>query len=217
MMVEGGMMRKTTSHKGRWAVVAGLVFWGANPVGEAATMQRIEVEGKRVLLGHLRTGLAAELANFDLGPAPQPGHRRILTRKQVEKRLRQAMIPQRVLDRAGLRMPRRVEIVRPKQVLNEVQLQKMVGRVIQSQLPPNASLLGTSVVGGIVLGPGRVRVTAQMPRDLRGGWQSARVKVVAGDGRPRVMPVRFEIEIQQDLREEVRRGARVMVVVKTFG
>jgi hypothetical protein len=172
---------------------------------------RIEVDADRVLLGDVVRGVSAEVSSVDLGPSPEPGFSRIMTRRQVKSRLAQAMVKVSLV-----KMPKTVRVYRPKQIMSELQLKKRLVEAMEQVLPDGFELLGVHSMGGLVLPRGPVNLKIKLPRKLRRGRLGVRARVSVGGQSPRL--IAFSADIEEQVERQViimSRGSRVMIVAKT--
>jgi len=173
---------------------------------------RVEVAGDRIRLGDLAP-VAKDVAGLDLGRAPRPGKSRRLLRRDVRARLRRAMVATR-----GLRMPKRIVVHRASQVLNELQVEHLVGESLASQLPPEFEIEGFEIRGGVVLPVGNVLVDLELPRRLRSGRQTVVAWLGAGSSKPERVMVNAKLRRTRNLGSAViERGDAVNIVLRGQG
>ena len=199
----------------RWmsySLLVGALLLGSAPNAGAAKAKKVRVNSDRVLLADLLSGVSSDAGSLDMGRAPSPGQSRIFTRKQIKDRMRKAMV-----SSSGLRVPSRVRVVRPAQRVNEMKLTRLVQGAFQLQLPAEASLERIELKGGIVMPRGQLRAEVQMPKRVRTGSQSYRVKVFAGES-VKELNVRAVINrAPAGAHEMVERGAALRVRVRSGG
>ena len=179
---------------------------------DAASMRRVRVDSSRIALGDVLRNAPASIANLDLGPSPRPGKSRVLKGEYIRKRLRQAMIQVK-----GLRIPHRVRVDRPSQILTELQLQSIMRRQLPYLLPGGIIVKSMKVRGGVVLARGPIKVGLGKVR-LRHGRQTVTATVQAGDSSPKLVIVALDIE--QNRESDilyVKRGQPVIVMVRLNG
>lgn len=167
-----------------------------------------EIDGDRILLADLVEGVPAEIAGLDLGPAPEPGKRRVITARSIRRRLREARIPA-----SRLRIPARVAVVRPKQVLTEGELEDLVRAATLREGPPGVVLRSVRGRGALELPKGEVIVNIQWPRRVREGKQSLRVEVDVEGRREAVALVTAELDVRLG-KLAVERGERVDIIAR---
>ncbi len=156
----------------------------------------VHVQGDRLLLGAVVPAMPEPWASVDLGAAPRPLQRRILTRHQIDGRLRLAE-----LGSSPVPVPARIEVVRDGQVLNEVKLQALVRRQVEVRLAMGSVLRQLSVEGGLVLPPGKVDCQVPDLGQLRGGRQTVLATIAsrtaAGEQTQVRVPVLLDLELPQ--------------------
>ena len=104
--------------------------WVSTSTVEAAKLRRVAVDGDRVTLGDVLRKAPVEVASLELGASPEPGKSKVVHGKLIRRRLREALISAR-----GLRIPKKVRVIRRAQVLTELQLQELVERQLPRYLP----------------------------------------------------------------------------------
>ncbi len=194
----------------KYSLLVGALLLGSALNATAAKVKKVKVNSDRIVLADLLTGVGSDIGSLDMGRSPLPGHARVFTRKQIKDRMRQAMVSQ-----PGMRVPSRVRVVRPAQRINEMQLTRMVKRAFQSQLPVEAQLGRVEVNGGIVMPRGGLRAEILMPKRIRSGLQSYRVRIYAGKSMKEMM-VRAEVsKAVAGQQEIIKRGAPLRVRVRS--
>ena len=178
----------------------------------AGSGRRVEVEGERVLFGDVVSSAPQEMAGLDLGPAPRPGKSMVFRRAQIVRRLKEAMLGTR-----GLRIPSRITVVRPAQVVSELALQELVDRELPRFLKGDVEVRSMRVRGGVVLPRGPLSLWAP-EQTLRGGRQSIVATVRAGQSKGRRVQVAVETaRVNRNSTVVVKRGAEVVVEVRANG
>ena len=199
----------------RWmsySLLVGALLLGSAPNAGAAKAKKVRVNGDRIVLADLLSGVSSDAGSLDMGRSPLPGKARVFTRKQIKERMRQAMV-----SPAGLRVPAKVRVIRPAQRINEMRLKRMVSSAFQVQLPAEAQLERLELKGGIVMPRGQLRAEVQMPKRVRSGMQTYRVKVYAGDS-VKELNVRATVKrAMPGSHEMIERGAALRVRVKSGG
>ncbi len=176
----------------------------------------VDVLGERMMMQKVLPKLAQRIGAWevDLGPSPQPGKLRTLTKRHIQAQLRRA----RFLVK-GLRIPEHVVVRRRAQTLSEEQLAILIGDGVRSKLPQNVKLMNIRVQGVSILPQGVVGVEVEPPRRWRQGQQSIAVHLFVDGKKQRRLLVGATVEMPHKGRAEtvVQRGARVRIVARARG
>ena len=186
--------------------------WVSTSTVEAAKLRRVAVDGDRVTLGDVLRKAPVEVASLDLGASPEPGKSKVVHGKLIRRRLREALISAR-----GLRIPKKVRVIRRAQVLTELQLQELVERQLPRYLPGAVAVKSLKVKGGITLPRGAVNLWAEDVK-LRRGHQTVIAFVRAGESKAKRVLVGVDVERRRaggDLL--VKRGEPVVIQVRGRG
>ena len=196
----------------RWIWFAPLlVFLMSNQVFAAKNVRRVTVDSDRLTLGDVVRNAPRDIAGLDMGPAPKPGKDKVLSGKQVRKRLKGAMVSTK-----GLRIAGKTKVRRASQSVNELTLRKHVERALQVQLPEGMRYEEVVLRGGMVLPRGRLRVELEMPRKVRRGINNFKANVYAGGSNPQTTLVRVQLRSDSSSsREVIERGDAIWLKVKT--
>ena len=195
------------------ALSLALVLTLATPAA-AAPAHRVDVNGERISLGEIVPSAPESLRSLDLGPAPTPGKSQWITRRQVRRRLKQAMVADH-----SVAMPRRIRVHRPGQTVSELRLRSLVRQVVRPLLPAGASLRNVLVSRGLMLPRGDIelRVGARSRRPLSAGKTSLPVSIRAGACRWQTLLVTVDIDVPRIKKMAVRRGDAVTIVARGRG
>ncbi len=174
----------------------------------AALLAPREVEGDRIVLADLVDEVPPEIAGLDIGPAPEPGGRLVISGRRIRRRLREARVPL-----SGIRIPSRIAVARPGQVLTEGELEDLVRAATLREGLGGALLRAVHARGALSLPKGEVWVDVQWPKRLRAGKQSLRVEVAVEGRREAVALVTADLELRQ-AKVAVQRGERVDVIAR---
>ncbi|MBI5509024.1 MAG: flagella basal body P-ring formation protein FlgA [Deltaproteobacteria bacterium] len=189
----------------------GIVSLVVGVEGLASAEAEVQVDGERIHLGDLVGALPAGLAGVDLGPSPQPGQARIMSRAALRRRLDEAMV-----DTAEVRLPAIVRVWRPAQILSALELQPLVALAVAETLPPGLRLRDVVVAAGLKLSRGPVQVTVQPPATWRPGRQLVRAEVRVATGAPRALMASIDVEGKIEVRAAaIKRGAEVQIIART--
>ena len=194
-----------------WAIAVGTLALNTTIAG-AAKIRKVRVNSERMSLGQLVPDVPPRIAALDLGRSPMPGRNKVVKREHIRKRLRQAMIPAK-----RIRIPHRIQVVRPSQTLTELELQRVVERQLPRLLPPGIHLKSMKVRGGVRLARGPIKVGFGSQR-LKEGRQTVTATIKAGSSAPKPILVTLEV-LQKQNRGAlfVERGEPVVVLVKVKG
>ncbi|MDJ0761597.1 MAG: flagellar basal body P-ring formation chaperone FlgA [Myxococcota bacterium] len=112
------------------------------PVAAARGKTLDTTTGSKVRVGDIVTNCDGEPCELEIGPAPLPGHSRVVYRKDVV----------RVLKAAGfgsskLKIPVRKRIFRPANIVSEEELRQAIEAAIEDIMPKNVSLEALGRVG----------------------------------------------------------------------
>lgn len=189
-------------------MVAKLAVFGLVLGTLGAGARTVEVDAERVRLGHVLPNVASRYAQLDLGAAPELGARRIISRRELRRRLRRAMIPLR-----GLRLPRRVRVIRPHQTLPQPELAQKVKRAVAGALPSAFAVQSVRVARGLRLARGEVSVRVKPRAGWRQGANTVRVGVAVNGSVQRQMWATANLKRQAPRTRGpmVERGDRVTV------
>jgi hypothetical protein len=189
---------------------------GGTATAAAAAVPTVHVGGERLVLGSVVPSMPEPWASIDLGAAPRPLQRRLLTRRQIDARVRLAQ-----LGSSPVALPSRIEVMRDGQVLTEPQLQRLVRTQVVRGLSMGSILRQLSLEGGLVLPRGKV--SCQLPNlaALRAGRQTVLATIrshVEGATPAQVqIPVLLDLEVLQQAPglAQIERGQPVTILVQS--
>ena len=115
----------------------------------AGAETKVSVDGPNVRLAEIDPGASAELGAIDLGRAPPPGASRVLTRREIRQRVRDAG-----RDPAGVNVPATVRIESPAERWNPAEVAVRADAVVRAALPLGVSLVKIAATQGVVVPPG---------------------------------------------------------------
>jgi len=118
----------------------------AGPLGAET---KVRVDGPSVRLADVDPGASAELGAIDLGRAPPPGGSRVLTRREIRQRVRDAG-----KDPAGVNVPPTVRVESPADRWSPAELAVRADAVVRAALPFGVSLVKIGATQGAVVPPG---------------------------------------------------------------
>ena len=192
-----------------------LSLLGISITALAGEVPTVGIAQDKIYMGDLVAGASPEIASLYFGPAPKPGQSRLVSRKEVEKRLQRARVK---ADTAHI--PKRVRVKRLSQSLSEVHLAQLVRRSVQGALDANVLIKDVRVPGGVLLGKGKVRVELNKRAKYRDGWQTLMAKIYVDETKAASLPVSVKLAWPK-LGEQgsiiVERGAHVTVIVRKGG
>ena len=144
----------------RYTVLAGalaLFCVGATAYGAAAVTD-VTVKGSRVHLGDVVAGLASEVADLDLGPAPSFRGTRVIGRDEIVRALHEQGID-------GVRsVPEAVRVHRRLRTLNAAEVSRIVTSLLQERLPKGTTLGEVRPLPSVVLPDGWTDIYCDLPR-----------------------------------------------------
>jgi flagella basal body P-ring formation protein FlgA len=148
----------------------------------------VAIRAERIRLGDLTPTAPRELASLDIGPAPAPGGRGVVSRDAVRAALTRAGADPRLAD--GL--PARQAIERTRLELTTAQLEEAALAEVARDLPDGIRVAGWTGLRTVVLpeGPWRVEVSLQRLRRAT----AASVSVHSGDRLVTKLPVTLHLE-----------------------
>lgn len=163
----------------------------------------VEITGERITLAAILPALAGtELGEIDLGPAPRPGEAKVVLAADVRSALRQSQ-----RDERGLRIPKKVRVVRPEKVLPETEMQERARVALNQAVAPCAVVsLGVMAAETVAVGELTVIAKANVPRTS--GRVSAQLELSQGEWRV-VRHVQAVVECPEPV---VSAGANVRLV-----
>ena len=181
----------------------------------AGEVPTVGVSDDKIYMGDLVRGVSPEIAGLYFGPAPKPGQSRLVSRKEVKKRLQRARV-----NADAAHIPKRVRVKRLSQSLSEVRLARLVRQALQGALDADVIIKDVRVPGGILLGKGKVRIELNKRARYRDGWQTLMAKVYVDESKAASLPVSAQLAWPK-LGEQgsiiIERGAQVMVIVRKGG
>jgi hypothetical protein len=172
-----------------------------------------EVHGARIELSELVPGIPEELAGVDLGQSPPPGSSRIVTKKEIERQLRQAGFEPKDLD-----LPARVRAVSPSKKLNAEELASWFAPEIQKALPSGVSLVKVKATTGLTLSPSARVSEVRIPKLPKrpGSIQTGLTVVLTVDREPtHHLPLTAVVDVDPSAaRYDMERGNDATLVIQ---
>jgi len=171
------------------------------------------VHGPRILLSDVVTDAPADWAGLDFGPAPAPGASRLVTRSEVQSRLRRLG-----RDPSALSIPESVRLVGSGKEVAPTELATMASSVLRGALPAGVTLISVDPAPHPVLVPEGAAVTAALVPQLPRRAGRARVTVTVelseqGHVAARV-PLSVTVEIgEQAARPDVPKGTALRLLL----
>jgi len=138
-------------------LVAGLVL-ATGPAHAATRARTIVVEGERITLGDLSPTAPRELLALDIGPAPAPGKRAVVSRAAVQEALRRAGADPAL----ATALPARADIERAGALLTEASLGAAVKDVAATELPLGITIDAVLGLQTVTIPKGEHRVDVQL-------------------------------------------------------
>jgi hypothetical protein len=181
--------------------------------GAGLPVTDVEINAERLSLGDLVRELPEPLATLDLGPAPQPGQSRMVSRTVVLRRLRQAMV-----EVEGIDLPALSRVRRSSQTVTETELRRLVAAAVAEKLPGGMRVREVLLSGGVVLPAGALTVEVQPSRVWQAGRQIVRVELSTRQAAPRRLAVTIDLEGSPKPRGVgIARGAEVQILARSPG
>ena len=188
---------------------------GISTAVSAAGVPIIDVAKDDIYIGDLLRDASPEVAHLVFGPAPKPGQSRLVTRREVTKRLQRARVGISTVD-----IPLQVRVKRLSQTISESRFARLVRKSLQRELSTETKIKDIRVPGGLLLGKGRVSVKMNRRAKYKEGWQTVLAQVYVDGSRVSSFPVNVSLEWPERAGENqvvVERGAQVMIVVRKGG
>jgi hypothetical protein len=178
----------------------------------AAAETRVNVSGASIRVSDIDPGAAPELADIELGRSPPPGSSRLLSRKEIRQRLREAGVdPSRVTVPASVRVEAPAERWKPEEVAVRADA------AVRAALPPGVALLKLSARQGVVVPPGTTVAAAKpmIPRRV-GRHELTLVAELRQDEKIVARaPISLIVEVSAEaFAPVVRKGDRLTLVVE---
>lgn len=171
------------------------------------------VSGARIHLSDIVTDAPQALAGLDFGVSPAPGASRLVSRSEVETRLRRLG-----KDPAGLSIPDSVRLVGKGHEIAPSEVAEQASAVIRAALPRGISLVAVEPSPRPVLvAEGAVLSSALIPQFPRRAGRS-RVTVTVefvGEGRVSArVPLSVTVDVSEDAaRPDIAKGSSVRLVL----
>jgi len=171
------------------------------------------VHGPRILLSDVVTDAPADLAGLDFGPAPAPGASRLVTRSEVQSRLRRLGH-----DTSALSIPESVRLVGSGKEIAPTELAAMASSALRSALPAGVALVSVDPAPHPVLVPEGASITAALVPQLPRRTGRARVTVtveLSAQGRVAArVPLSATVEVgEQAVRPDVPKGTALRLLL----
>lgn len=171
------------------------------------------ITGPRIHMSDIVEGAPEAIAALDFGPAPAPGASRVVTRSEVESRLRRlGHDPGSLAIQDSVRLVTQGREVPPEDVAREA------SSVIRSVLPPGITLLGVEPAPRAVLVPvGASLTSALLPQFPR---RAGRVRVTitvefVDDGKVAArVPLSASVQVSEEAaRPDVAKGTTIRLLL----
>ncbi len=180
----------------------------AVPAGAESIMN---VTGRTLRVGDLDPGAPAELADIDLGRAPPPGSSRLLTKKEVFDRVREAGgDPKRLSLPASFRVASTAERWKPAELAVRAE------GAVRSALPLGVTLVKLSATQGVTVPPGTIVKNARPVIQKRAGRQEITLtaELRSEDEIVARAPIRVVLDVSEEaLAPAIRKGDRMTLVI----
>jgi hypothetical protein len=182
--------------------------------GAAPEIRTVEIDGLRVRLGDLVSGLPPDVASVDLGPAPPPGATRLVARDELV-----AALP---AEQRGRPTPAAVRIVRKMRRLGAAELERLaVGALARSGLPRGVSVTAVRPPPSAVVPVGfdRVEVALGRPPRREGSWSTVvPLELFVGAEEIARVPLQLQLRLGAEAaRPDVPHGTALTLVVVRGG
>jgi hypothetical protein len=179
--------------------------------GPAGAETKVSVDGPSITLADIDPGAPAALGAIDLGRAPPPGNSRVLTRREIRQRVRDAGA-----DPSGLSVPASVRVESPAERWNPAEVAVRADAVVRAALPFGVSLVKIGALQGVVVPP-RTNVASAKPVVPHGVGRHE-VTVVAELRRDDEVVARAPLSLVVEVSEEafapiLKKGDRLTLVV----
>ena len=180
-------------------------------------MRQVVVEGARIDLADILQG-RDDLAHVDLGPAPQVGGSRLITRADIKRALDElgAAGDEAAAEVAEASLPKSVRVVRKSERLDVARQMALVREGLH--LPRGVDLVKVRPQAARQVPTGWDRVAVSMPKPPRreGDWSSsARIELFAGDVPVTTLSAAVDLRISAEgAKAQVERGHVLTLVVR---
>jgi hypothetical protein len=180
--------------------------------GTAGAQTKISVAGAAIRVSDIDPGAAPELADIELGRAPPPGSSRLLSRKEVRLRLREAGV-----DPARVSVPESMRVESPSERWKPEEVAVRADAAVRAALPPGVALVKLSAKQGVVVPPGTTVASASPVIPRRVGRHE--LTLVAELRRDEEVVARAPLSLVVEVSAEafapvVHKGDRVTLVVQ---
>jgi len=185
-------------------------------VSHGEGLRTIQVQTDSIVFSDIMPEVKGDNGMVVIAESPRLGQSKIITSSQIEKRLKEAMI-----SYAMEKLPRKIRIVRPAQVITEPQLQACLQGAVFDYLNKYTknnylNLRRLDVRGGMTIPKGAIQCAFDSI-DSKLQKQTAYAYVqVAGQNVSSKIPVRLEFDVNEAVRKPLlNRGDRVLISIVT--
>jgi hypothetical protein len=194
----------------KFFAVLALAFVAATT--EASAEPKLSVSGRVVRLVDVDPNAPADLAEIELCKAPPPGSSRVLTRRDMQTRVREAGY-----EPKGLVLPNTLRVESPAERWNAEDVAGRADAAVRGALPPGVTLVKLSAMRGVVVPPGTTvsNVKPSLPRRAGRHTLTAVAELSSGDEVVARMPLSLVIEVSEAaLAPLVAKGDRVTLLIQ---
>ena len=180
--------------------------------GPAAAETKVVLEGANIKLADVFPGAPAELGNIDLGRAPPPGSSRVLTRREIRPRVRDAGA-----DPARVTVPATVRVESPAERWTPEEVAVRSDAVVRAALPFGVSLVKLTATQGVVVPPGTEVASARpvIPHGIGRREVTLVAELRRADEVVARAPLRLIVEVSAEAFAPIlKKGDRLTVVVE---
>ncbi len=179
----------------------------------ARAQNSVEVVSNRLRLGDIMPTAAADIADIDLGCAPEPGEHRVVSGLTVRAQLTRAGV-----DTKKLAIPRMTMVTRKAQFVSPQDVEVMAEREVQALLPQGLSISHVKAPRGVSLAAGAVNVELTNRPQLRAGFQTVMLDLRVEGSAARKVAVTLELTGEtRQAATAIHRGDRVLIVAARNG
>jgi hypothetical protein len=178
----------------------------------AAAQPTVSVTGRSVRVADIDPNAPHELAGIELCKAPPPGSSRLLTRRDMQTRVREAGF-----DPKGLALPSTLRLEAPAERWTADDVAARADATVRNALPPGVTLVKLSAARGAVVPPGTsvAGVKPSVPRRAGRHTITTVAELRADEEIVARAPLTLVLEVSEAALEPlVKKGDRVTLLIE---
>jgi hypothetical protein len=179
---------------------------------EASAEPKLSASGRVVRVVDVDPSAPPELAEIELCKTPPAGSSRVLTRRDMQTRVREAGA-----DPKGLLLPNTLRVESPAERWTPEDVAGRADAAVRGALPPGVTLVKLSAMRGVVVPPGTTvtNVKPSVPRRAGRHTLTAVAELSAGDEVIARTPLSLVIDVSEaSLAPLVAKGDRVTLLIQ---